>query len=127
MIIAPNVTAPHPPVDPASIGSSTEVERWIAGTIDWDHGERYVFLVHLMARYLSRSRYVDIDKIITTIIWSLSHTIVSYDLANLNHFIVAKYHMFAHTLSCPLQDIGCIDDKEPERWWWKVQCAIAKL
>ncbi|KAJ7719473.1 hypothetical protein B0H14DRAFT_2643030 [Mycena olivaceomarginata] len=100
-------------LDPASIGSGTEVKRWIAGTIDRDHGER--------------SRYVGMDKIITVIIWSPSHTIVSYDLANPNHFIVAKYHMFAHTLSCPLQDIGRIDDEEPECWLWKVQPAIAKL
>ncbi|KAJ7772799.1 hypothetical protein B0H14DRAFT_2632268 [Mycena olivaceomarginata] len=111
MIIPPDVTALHLPVDPASIGSGTEVKRWIAGTIDRDHGERYVGM----------------DKIITVIIWSPSHTIVSYDLANPNHFIVAKYHMFAHTLSCPLQDIGRIDDEEPECWLWKVQPAIAKL
>ncbi|KAJ7686439.1 hypothetical protein B0H14DRAFT_3534558 [Mycena olivaceomarginata] len=106
--MAPNVTAPHLPVDPASIGSSTEVERW---TVDRDRGERYV----------------DMDKIITTaIIWSPLHTIVSYDLTNPNDFIVSKYHIFSHTLSCPFQDMGRTDGEEPERRWWKVQC-IAKL
>jgi hypothetical protein len=121
--MAPNVTAPHLPVDPASIGSGTEVERW---AVDWDHGERYVFLVRSMARYLSMSRYVNMDKIITAIIWSPLHTIASYDLTNPNDFIVSKYHIFSHTLSCPFQDMGCTDGEEPERGWWKVQC-ITKL
>jgi hypothetical protein len=127
-IIAPDMTALHPPVNPASIGSGTEVDRWMARTVDRDCGERYVFFVCWRAGYLSGSRYINMDKISTTRICSPSHTIVSHDLTNLNHFaVVAKYHMFAHTLSCPLQDAGCADGEEPEHWWSKIQYAIAKL
>jgi hypothetical protein len=68
------------------------------------------------------------EKIIAAIVWSPPPTIVSYDLANPNHFnVIGKYHTVAHTLSCPLQDIGPMDGEEPERGWWKVHCAIAKL
>jgi hypothetical protein len=45
MIIVPDVTAPHLPVDRAGVGSGTEVERRITGTVDRDCGERYVLLV----------------------------------------------------------------------------------
>jgi hypothetical protein len=74
-----------------------------------------------MARYLSKYRYINMDKIITAMIWLPLHTIVSYDLGNPNHLIVvAKYHTH-------LQDIGCTNSEEPECWWLKIQYAIAKL
>jgi hypothetical protein len=87
-----------------------------------------------MTGYLSGFSYVDTKKI-TPIIWSPLRTVGSYDLTNPNHltnFIVgAKYHMFPHTLSCALQDIGRTNGEvpngeEPERWW-TVQRGIAKL
>ncbi|KAJ7794004.1 hypothetical protein B0H14DRAFT_3159319 [Mycena olivaceomarginata] len=118
MIIAPDVTAPHLPVDRAGVGSGTEVERQMTGTVDRDRGECYV----------------DMKKI-TPIIWSPLRTVVSYDRTNTNHLtdliVGAKYHTFPHTLSCALQDIGRTNGEvpngeEPERWW-TVQRGIAKL
>ncbi|KAJ7899109.1 hypothetical protein B0H14DRAFT_2556677 [Mycena olivaceomarginata] len=109
MTATPDVTAPHPPVDPASIESYlhatptedlciTRAERRIRrtmgeyrkliGTADRDRGERYI----------------DIDKILAT---TPPHVIISYDPTNL---IVPKYHS-----ACSFYDVGQTDGKGSER------------